>query len=61
MLYGRIEEDGELAAAKPRIERRAAAGAAVQRQRQRETNLRLLGQLGAVLVAAGILAAMYFL
>ena len=60
MLHGRLEEDAELEAAKLQIERRAEAGAAAQRARQREMNLRLLGQFAAVLLAAAIIAYMYF-
>ena len=61
MLHGNFEEVAELEAAKLQLRRREESLAAAQRQCQRDMNLRLLGQFGAVLVALSILAAMYFL
>lgn len=65
MLHGNFEDVAELEAAKLQLRRREESLAAAQRpisswRRQRDMNLRLLGQFGAVLVALGILAAMYF-
>ena len=61
MLGSKFEDEAELAIAKAQMQRREESFAAAQRVRQRHMNLRLLGQFGAVLVAAAILAAMYFL
>lgn len=61
MLSNRFEDEAELAIAKAQMQRREESFAAAQRARQREMNLRLLGQFGAVLVAAAIVAAVYFL
>ena len=61
MLRSKFEDEMELAAAKLQMRRREESIAAAQRARQRQMNLRLLGQFGAVLLAAAILAAMYFL
>ncbi len=61
MLGSKFEDEAELAIAKAQMQRREESFAAAQRARQRHMNLRLLGQFGAVLVAAAILAAMYFL
>ncbi len=60
MLHGRLEEDAELEAAKLQMQRREESFAAAQRARQREMNLRLLGQFAAVLLAAAVIAYMYF-
>jgi len=60
MLNGRFEDEAELAIAKSQMQRREESLAAAQRARQRDMNLRLLGQFGAVLVAAAIVAAVYF-
>jgi hypothetical protein len=60
MLNGRFEDEAELAIAKAQMQRREDSLAAAQRARQRHMNLRLLGQFGAVLVAAAIVAVMYF-
>lgn len=61
MLGSKFEDEAELAIAKAQMQRREESFAMAQRARQRHMNLRLLGQFGAVLVAAAILAAMYFL
>jgi hypothetical protein len=60
MLNGRFEDDAELAIAKSQMQRREESLAAAQRVRQRDMNLRLLGQFCAVLAAAAIVAAVYF-
>ncbi len=60
MQNGRFEDEAELAIAKAQMQRRGESFGAAQRARQRDMNLRLLGQFGAVLVAAAIVAAVYF-
>ena len=61
MLGNRFEDDAELAIAKAQMQRREESFAAAQRARQREMNLRLLGQFAAVLLGVAIIAAMFFL
>lgn len=60
MFPGNLEDKAELEAAKLQMQRRDESFAAAQRARQREMNLRLLGQFAAVLLAAAIIAYMYF-
>jgi len=61
LLHGDLEDRAELEAAKLQMLRREESLAASQRQRQKDMNLRLLGQFAAVVAAAAILVAMYFL
>lgn len=61
MVGSNFESEAELAIAKSQMQRREESFAAAQRARQRHMNLRLLGQFAAVLLAAAILVAMYFL
>lgn len=60
MFPGSFEDKAELEAAKLQMQRREESSAAAQKARQREMNLRLLGQFAAVLLAAAILVFMYF-
>ena len=59
-MLDRLESEGELAIAKAQMQRREEPFAAAQRARQRDMNLRLLGQFAAVVAVAAIVAYIYF-
>jgi hypothetical protein len=56
----RLESEAELAIAKQDMRRREESLAAAQRQRQREMNVRLLGQFAAIVAFGAIVAYVYF-
>ena len=60
MELGNFEARAELEAAKLQLQRREDSLAAAQRQRQKDMNLRLLGQFGALLALGALLAAWHF-
>jgi hypothetical protein len=55
-----LQERAELEAAKLQMQRREESLAAAQRQRQKDMNLRLLGQFCAVVALGALLAAWHF-
>jgi hypothetical protein len=59
-MLNRLDDDAELEAAKLQLRRREESLAAGQRRRQRDMNLRLLGQLAAVLAFAALLAYIHY-
>lgn len=56
----RLESEAELAIAKQDMRRREESRAEAQRRRQRHMDLRLLGQLAAVIAMAAVIAYVYY-